>query len=357
MNRLWVRLSLAFAGVIIIVSLVAGFGSYMIARDYFGTESEAPPEVRAYFEQTRRDNRPFNALPAIIVVSVIAVGAGVWMSRSLSSPLREMEEAAGAIGRQELTYRLSPHGSQEMIAVASAFNDMAAQLEEADSLRQNLLADVAHELRHPIHVLQGNLQAMLDDVYPLNKEEIARLSDQARLLTALVDDLRILAQAEAHRLRLEKSATDMAALVKDAAAGIKPLTAAKDIELRVELLGAMPVMEVDPGRMRQVLGNLLGNALLHTPEGGAITVCAEQKEATFRVSVTDTGSGIAAEDLPHVFDRFYRADPARSRDTGGSGLGLAIAQAIVAEHGGEITASSAGPGQGSTLVIYLPITR
>jgi len=311
MNRLWVRLSLAFAGVIIIVSLVAGFGSYMIARDYFGTESEAPPEVRAYFEQTRRDNRPFNALPAIIVVSVIAVGAGVWMSRSLSSPLREMEEAAGAIGRQELTYRLSPHGSQEMIAVASAFNDMAAQLEEADSLRQNLLADVAHELRHPIHVLQGNLQAMLDDVYPLNKEEIARLSDQARLL---------------------------------------------DIELRVELLGAMPVMEVDPGRMRQVLGNLLGNALLHTPEGGAITVCAEQKEAAFRVSVTDTGSGIAAEDLPHVFDRFYRADPARSRDTGGSGLGLAIAQAIVAEHGGEITASSDGPDQGSTLVIYLPIT-
>jgi signal transduction histidine kinase len=356
MNRLWVRLSLAFAGVIIIVSLVAGLGFYMNARDYLGAEAEAPPEVQAYFEQIRRDNRPFNALPAIIVVGAVAVGAGVWMSRSLSAPLREMEEAAGAIGRQELSTRLSPHGSQEMIAVSSAFNDMAAQLEEADSLRQNLLADVAHELRHPIHILQGNLQAMLDDVYPLNKEEIARLSDQARLLTALVDDLRILAQAEAHQLRLEKSATDMAALVKDAASGFKPLVAAKDIEMRVELLGAMPIMEVDPGRMRQVLGNLLGNALLHTPDGGAITVCAEQKESTFLVSVTDSGSGIAAEDLPHVFDRFYRADPARSRDAGGSGLGLAIAQAIVAEHGGEITASSAGPGQGSTLIIYLPIS-
>jgi signal transduction histidine kinase len=357
MNRLWVRLSLAFAGVIIVVSLVAGLGTYMTARDYFGADSEAPPEVQAYFEQARRDGTPFNALPMIIVVTVVAVGAGVWMSRSLSAPLREMEEAAGAIGRQELSYRLSPHGSQEMIAVGTAFNDMATQLERAETLRQNLLADVAHELRHPIHVLQGNLQAMLDDVYPLNKEEIARLSDQARLLTALVDDLRLLAQAEAHRLRLEKSATDMAALVKDASAGFKPLAAGKDINLRVELLGAMPIMEVDPGRMRQILGNLLGNALLHTPEGGAITVCAEQKEATFCVSVSDTGAGIAADDLPHVFDRFYRADPARSRDTGGSGLGLAIAQAIVAEHGGEITANSAGLGQGSTLTICLPKTR
>jgi len=357
MNRLWVRMSLAFAGVIIIVSLVAGFGFYMNVRDYLGAESEAPPEVQAYFEQTRRDSPPFNALPLIIVVTVVAVGAGVWMSRSLSAPMREMEEAAGAIGRQQLSTRVSPHGSQEMIAVGTAFNDMAAQLEEAESLRQNLLADVAHELRHPIHVLQGNLQAMLDDVYPLNKEEIARLSDQARLLTALVDDLRILAQAEAHQLRLDKSAADMAVLVKDATAGFKPLVAAKDIELRVELLGAMPVMEVDPGRLRQVLVSLLGNALLHTPDGGAITVCAEQKESTFFVSVTDTGSGITAEDLPHVFDRFYRADPARSRDTGGSGLGLAIAQAIIAEHGGEITASSAGSGQGSTLVIYLPIAR
>ncbi len=357
MNRLWVRLSLAFAGVIIVVSLVAGMGAYMTARDYFGADSEAPPEIQAYFEQTRRDGAPFNALPMIIVVTVVAVGAGVWMSRSLSAPLREMEEAAGAIGRQELSTRLSPRGSQEMVAVGSSFNDMAAQLEQAETLRQNLLGDVAHELRHPIHVLQGNLQAMLDDVYPLNKEEIARLLDQARLLTALVDDLRLLAQAEAHRLRLEKSATDMAALVKDATADFKPLTAAKEIEMRVELLGAMPVMEVDPGRMRQVFGNLLGNALLHTPEGGAITVCAEQKGSAFFVSVADTGSGIAADDLPHVFDRFYRADPSRSRDSGGSGLGLAIAQAIVAEHGGEITASSAGPGQGSTLVICLPKTQ
>ena len=357
MNRLWIRLSLAFAAVIIIVSLVGAVGAYMTTRDYFGAESEAPPEVQAYFEQRRQDSTPFNALPMIVVVTVVTVGAGVWMSRSLSAPLREMEEAAGAIGRQELDRRVSPRGSQEMIAVGTAFNDMAAQLQEAESLRQNLLADVAHELRHPIHILQGNLQAMLDNVYPLNKEEIGRLSDQARLLTVLVDDLRLLAQAEAHRLRLEKSAADMAALVKDAAAGFKPLVVAKDIELRVELLGAMPVMEVDPGRLRQVLGNLLGNALLHTPEGGAITVCAEQKEDKFLISVTDTGSGIAAEDLPHVFDRFYRADPARSRDTDGSGLGLAIAQAIVAEHGGEITASSAGLGQGSTLVICLPIAR
>jgi signal transduction histidine kinase len=232
---------------------------------------------------------------------------------------------------------------------------MAHQLEEAEYLRSNLLADVAHELRNPLHVLRGNLQAMLDDVYPLNKREIARLVDQTHHLTALVDDLHELAQAEAHQLPLYMEATDIAALLKETTAIFEPMARAKGVSVRVELLGTMPVLAVDPDRMQQVLSNLLANALRFTPKGGAITVTAEQQAGAFCICVRDTGVGIAVEDLPRVFDRFYQADPARNRETASSGLGLAIAKAIVVEHGGRIAAESAGPGQGSRFTIELPL--
>ena len=238
--------------------------------------------------------------------------------------------------------------------MAIAFNEMAAQLEQAETLRRNLLADVAHELRHPVHVLQGSLQAILDDVYPLNKEEIARLSDQTHHLAVLVNDLHILAQAEAHKLPLLKQITDIGVLVKETVAAFEPLVAAKSITLRVELLGTMPELAVDRARLRQAIHNLLDNALRHSPEGGAITVSVEQAQDTVKVRVHDTGEGIAPDQLPHVFDRFYRTDQARSRDKGGAGLGLAIVKANVEAHDGSVTVTSPGAGQGSTFTISLP---
>jgi signal transduction histidine kinase len=232
---------------------------------------------------------------------------------------------------------------------------MAAQLQQLESLRRNLLADVTHELRHPVHVLQGSLQAILDDVYPCNKEEIARLAEQTHHLTVLVSDLHVLAQAEAHKLPLHKQNTDIAGFVKETVAAFEPLVTAKKVTLRVELLGTMPQIAVDRARLRQGVHNLLDNALRHTPEGGAITVSVEQMRSAVQVCVQDTGDGIAAEQLPYVFDRFYRTDEARSRDRGGTGLGLAIVKANVEAHGGTVTVVSPGLGQGSTFVISLPL--
>lgn len=354
MNRLWVRLSLSFVAVILAVSIVATVAAYLATEASLGPGSQAPPEVQAYLREARKNNL-LAPIPMIIIVGSVATIAGIWMSRTLTKPMAELGEAAQAIGRQDLSRRVSVTGTDEVQTLAQRFNEMAQQLEDEEILRSNLLADVAHELRNPLHVLRGNLQAILDGVYPLREEEIARLADQTRHLTALVDDLHELAQAEAHQLPLYKQETDMAELVKQTVGTFRAIAASKEIEVQVELLGTIPNLSVDPERMRQALNNLLTNAFQHTPAGGRINVRAEQREGAFCISVQDTGSGISEGELPRVFDRFYRSDPARSRDSGGSGLGLAIVEAVVTEHGGRVAASSPGSGQGSTFTIHLPV--
>ena len=354
MNRLWVRLSLAFAGVVIVVMFVIGASVRLTVGAISDQRAEMSPEVRAYIEEVAGQGSPVDPITVIIVVGVVAIGAGVVASKTLTAPLQELGEAAQAIGKQELSRRVSVRGTEEVRSVAARFNVMAEQLGEAESLRRNLLADVAHELRNPLHLIQGNLQAILDNVYPLSKEEIARLADQTRYLTSLVDDLHELAQAEAHQLPLFKEQTDMAKLVRETAEAFKAIAAAKDIAVRIQIADRLPSLEVDAGRMRQVLHNLLSNAFRHTPAGGVITVAAVQDESTLFIKVSDTGAGIAGDDLPHVFDRFYRTDRARSPDKGGAGLGLAIVQAIVEEHGGRVAVESLGAEQGSTFAICLP---
>ncbi|UCG25125.1 MAG: HAMP domain-containing protein [Chloroflexota bacterium] len=355
MNRLWVRMSIAFAGVVIAVSIVAGLMAQIATASGLGNRTEMPPEVRQYLEEARPEFGPFGATTVIIIVGGVAIVAGVWMSRTLTAPMAELGEAAQAIGRQDLSRRVRVRGTDEILALAGRFNEMAAQLEEAEGLRRNLLADVAHELRNPLHVLQGNLQAILDGVYDMSDEEIARIYDQTRHLTAMVDDLHELSQAEAHQLPLNIGATDMAALVKESADVFRPMASSAKIELRVELLGALPQVAADPERLRQVMNNLLNNALRHTPEGGQVLVSVQRRDEMVEVAIRDSGAGIPAEHLDHVFDRFYRTDSARSRERGGAGLGLAIARAIVEEHGGSMKASSPGPDQGSTFTFAIPV--
>jgi signal transduction histidine kinase len=290
--------------------------------------------------------------------SLLALMAGIWLSRTLAAPLGRLETAAKAIAAGDLSQRVTtPGGSDEMIAVATAFNTMAAQLEKEESLRRNLLADVAHELRNPLHVLQGNLRAILDDVYPLSKEEVAHILDRTVHLSSLVNDLHDLAQAEADQLPLHRQGTEIADLLKETVAVYQPIVASRGIDLRVELLGVLPCLFIDPGRIRQALDNLLHNALRHTADQGHIRIQVEQHKVERQVTirVQDDGMGITTDSLHHVFDRFYRSDSARSRDAGGVGLGLAITKAIIEAHGGKITAASEGIGRGSCFTIVLPL--
>ena len=354
MNQLWVRLSLTFTVVIITAMFAIGFIIRLTTGNLL--PEEMPPEVQAFLEQNVPDTPPIDVTTIIIVVGSIAIIAGMWMSKNLTTPLNDLEEAAQAIGARELSQRVTVQGTAEIRAVAQRFNEMAEQLEKAEQLRSNLLADVAHELRHPLHILQGNLQAILDGIYPLEKAEIARLLNQTHHLTTLVNDLHELAQAEAHQLPLNQQMVDIAALIKETAITFKPWATEKEITLRIELLGTLPPIQLDPARLRQAFNNLMNNALINTPQQGEIRVQIQQLDGRYTIQVQDTGIGIAPDQLPHLFNRFYRTDNARSRNHGGTGLGLAIVKAIVEAHNGTVTAASPGLGHGATFTMYLPFT-
>ena len=291
---------------------------------------------------------------AALIGGILGVIFGVTSGRRLAAPLSALQKAARSIGNRNLNVRVAVDGSEEMMAVADSFNQMAADLEMADVQRQNLLADVAHELRTPLTVLQGSLRAILDDVYTLDKSEVARLYDQTRHLHQLVDDLHELAQAEARRLPLQQKSTDLVQLVENAAELFDPLAEMQEITLRADL-PAQPVLAfVDPARIMQVVQNLTTNALRHTPAGGTITLAVTSTPAAAILRITDSGDGISVEHLPHIFDRFYRTDKARDRDRGGAGLGLAIVRALVELHGGTVAVTSPGPGAGTTFTVHLP---
>jgi signal transduction histidine kinase len=290
-----------------------------------------------------------------VVAGVGGILFGVLMSRSLTAPLNSLAEAARAIGARNLSRRVAEKGSDEILAVARAFNEMAAALEEGEQLRRNLLADVAHELRTPLTVLQGNLRAILDEIYPLNREEIAHLYEHTRFLSRLVNDLHELAQAEARQLPLNLQETNLADLIETTGDTFRPSAEAKNIRLQTDLPADLPLLKVDAARLTQVLQNLLANALRHTPAGGTITIQARPAAGAVQLIISDTGEGIPPEHLPYIFDRFYRTDPARRRDHGGAGLGLAIARAIVEAHGGQISVASAGvPDRGASFTIQFP---
>jgi signal transduction histidine kinase len=368
MNRLWVRISLTFVGIIVVLMCVPiTFGATrqaLIADDASARIGVGPDHNGGlpFVDSETLEENPGKAivqmmLRLLLITSALGSLIGVIIARGLTAPLDQLAEAAQDIGAQDLSRRVEVKGSDEIKAVARAFNDMAAALEQAETLRSNLLADVAHELRTPLTVVQGNLRAILDDVYQLDKAEIARLYEQTRHLTRLVNDLRELAQAEAHKLPLNLTTVDAVAWVQETATTFEPIAAAEGVALRVEIPETRPQLQADKARLTQSLHNLLYNALQHTPVEGTITVRVEQGPGEVHLRVQDTGAGIAPGHLPHVFDRFYRADRARSRDSGGTGLGLAIVRAIVEAHGGAVTAQSQGLGRGSTFTIKLPLAQ
>ena len=308
-------------------------------------------------------------LQAGLIVAGLGILAGLIISRGLTAPLGQLAQAARRISQGNLQQQVPLRGPEEVADLARAFNDMSHALDEGERLRRNLIADVAHELRTPLSVLQGNLRAILDDVYALDKAEVSRLYDQTRLLSRLVNDLHELAQAEARQLPLNVAPIDLRQLVSTTAETFAPVARAEGVRLRTVLADEVPRVEADGARIRQVLHNLLVNALRHTPSGGTITLKLEveaersrsverRSAATVKLTVSDTGAGIAPEHLPYVFDRFYRADSSRSRDKGGAGLGLAIARAIVEAHGGQISAAGEGiAGRGVAFTIRLPVTQ
>jgi len=295
---------------------------------------------------------------ALLGVGLPLVGWGIagHAFQDIAGPLADLMDAADAMAAGDLHVRIAEESPGDFGRVAQTFNRMARELERAEEQRRNLTADVAHELRTPLSIIQGNLEGLLDGVYQPTAEHLAAMLDETRRLGRLIDDLRLLSLAESGQLVLHKEVIEVGELLTDLATSFGGQAEAKGICLCIagkEELRGMTV-NADAGRLYQVLGNLVVNALRFTPPGGTITLRGEGVPGGVRLTVRDSGEGIAPQDLPYLFDRFWRADPARPRAEGaGGGLGLAIARQLVLAHGGHIEVESQ-PGRGATFLVELP---
>ena len=257
-------------------------------------------------------------------------------------------EAADRVAAGDYDVRVAEHGPRPMHALARSFNTMTERLQNNDRLRRNLMADVAHELRTPLTVIHGKLEGLLDGVYPRDDAQLQQLLEETHVLSRLVEDLRTLALSESGGLKLEREPADVAALARDVARSFAADAAARNVALEVDAPADLSSIAVDPVRIHQVIGNLVSNAVRHTPAGGRVTIRVAPAERGISVEVRDTGTGMTPEALAQAFDRFYKGPQSR-----GSGLGLTIAKGLVAAHGGEIHASSV-PGQGTTIAFRIP---
>jgi signal transduction histidine kinase len=290
-----------------------------------------------------------------LVAVVIALVLTFFLSRRILAPVKALTSAAKRIGRGDFSQRVESKDKSELGELAQSFNTMASDLERAEKLRQNMVADVAHELRTPLSNLRGYLEALHDGVIKPDAKTIRSLGEEATLLSRLVDDLQELSLAEAGKLKLNRRPGDITELINQALAAVRGQAAAKGLSLATDL-AELPAANIDSHRISQVLRNLLENAIAHTAKGGVITVTAKKRGNWLKVSVTDNGEGIPAEDLPNIFERFYRVDKSRDRATGGTGLGLTIAKRLVEAHGGKIEAQSK-LGKGSRFSFTIPVSK
>ena len=382
--RLPGRLFLSYAVVIAVGAVAAYVTIRLIAPRFFEREAEAV--IRALLAghdlQTRRALRGtvraafVSALTTALLfgtlasVAVAAIAAAL-VTRRLVRPLNEVRRATRLIAEGRYQASVPVPRAPELAGLATDVNTLATRLADTEERRSRLLGEVAHEMRTPLTALEGYLEGLIDGVFAPEPEVLGAVSDELRRLRRLADDLSALSRSEAQRLDVTLAATDLAALADKAATRLAPQFTDAGVRLSVEAAAPLPVW-ADPDRITQVLTNILGNALAATPPGGVVTVRATALPGLAQVTIADTGAGLAAADLERVFERFYRAPrpPApqeppgqhgqpgqqeQPRRAAGSGIGLTIARNIARAHGGDVTALSAGPGQGATFTVTLPL--
>jgi signal transduction histidine kinase len=292
------------------------------------------------FSQSVRDS----ILLAGAIALIIALGLGILFVRRLARPLEELRVAAEQISQGRSPPRVHITSSDELGRLGQTFNQMAESLQRSEALRRQLILDIAHELRNPLMVQQSHLELLLDNVVPPTPEQLQTIYEQNLLLGRLVRDLQLLALADAGELQIVRVPTQFREILQRVIAHIHPTLEEKQIALEAQIADDLPTVAVDPQRIEQVLLNLLDNACRYTPPGGKIVLSAYREDGAVHVSVRDGGPGIAPEDLPHIFERFYRGDKSRARSSGGTGLGLSIAKALIEAHGGKIWAENAPQG-------------
>jgi two-component system sensor histidine kinase BaeS len=293
-------------------------------------------------------------LGTALTAGAVGLAIALLLSRSLTSPLRHLTGAVQRFARGERSIGLPKPSGDEVGDLTRSFQGMMSEVERQEALRKEMTADIAHELRTPLSVIRANLDALTDGVYPLTKDNLAPIRESAELLDRLIEDLRTLELADAGQLALEKSAVDLARLIERTAARFAPRAESRSQRIEILPMERGPAANADPQRLEQILGNLIDNALRHTPDGGVVRLSAKSEGSGVRIDVEDSGPGIPPDSIERIFERFYRLDPGRSRSEGGSGLGLAIARKLAEAHGGTLTAENRAEG-GARFTLRLPV--
>lgn len=298
-------------------------------------------------------NLRWAALGVLSMAAVLALLTGTWLFRQITRPLARLQTSAVQLGSGQMSVRVPVTTSDEVGQVSRAFNHMADRIAAQEKLRQQMVADVAHELRTPLSVIRANLEAMLDGLISPEPQEIGEIHAEVMRLIRLTNDLRLLSLADAGRLRLQASQVDIGDLIETILRRLTPIAHSQNITLEGDLHGVSTPVSADRDKLEQAFINLLDNSLRHVPAGGRVVIQVHQRRETLIVTVRDNGPGIPPGDQPHVFERFWRRDRSRSRAGGGSGLGLAIVKQIVDLHAGTIQHDTPAGG-GCRFTITLP---
>lgn len=355
------RLLLAIMAVVLVGAgtawLVAASLGPRIFHEHMVAGQAADEPVVYHAEWAFRDASTLSLSLALLAAMTASVAVSLFLTRRVTTSLAAATTAARAVVTGDHSVRVPHVGmGREFDELAEALNATAADLAEVEATRTRMLGNLAHEMRTPLAILDGYLQAIDDGVQAADEENVALLRDQVARLTRLEEDIAVVTTAEEGRLSMHRKAVSVTDLLGAARAQAESRYRERDVALTVEVSppAEQAVVKADPDRLGQVLTNLLDNALRHTPAGGHVELTADRNGAWVSIHVADDGEGIGPEHLPHLFDRFYRADTARDRAHGGSGVGLAIVRAITRAHGGAVTAASAGAGAGSTFTITIP---
>ena len=355
-RRLLAALALVLATAGVTAWLVAGAVGPTIFHDHLASRGADDGDALLHAEVAFRTASGLALSIALAAAVVVALAVSLVLTRRIGASLASLTAAARQVSSGRFHARVpSPDMGREFEELAETFNQMATRLEASENLRHRLLSDVAHEVRTPVATLNAHLEALEDGVVELTPETLAVLRAQGARLTRLAEDLAAVTKAESGELALTPVPTEPAELLRLAHLAARDRAHAAGVHLELQVEPGLPRVLADPDRMAQVLGNLVDNALRHTPPGGRVRLAGTTAASQVVLTVSDTGEGVAAEHLPHLFERFYRAESARDRTSGGSGIGLAITKALVEAHGGHVRAESPGRGQGSTFVVSLPI--
>lgn len=395
-NSLWFKLVAAFATVTLIILAASAVAFYLISQGEFsrfldrnfnsvqgivrqaqevgvlqpeslssGSGSEPIIEITVPLEEaiqqstTSSSSQFFKAIQrtALFLVTLAAaltLLAGTLLSKQIAQPLANLKSAALQLGSGDLAIRVPVTTSDEVGQLGQAFNNMADRLDDQERLRRQIVADVAHELRTPLSVIQGNLEAMLDGLLPAGSGELSEVHGEVLRLIRLTEDLRLLSLADARQLQLDKSPVDMGGVIEAVLRQMTPTANQLGIRLEGDIAGITTPVIGDEDKLKQALVNLVDNSLRYTPSGGKVEILTSQSSDSLEIAVADNGPGIPIQDQPYVFERFWRGDHSRSRKDGGSGLGLAISKEIIHLHGGSISIDSPPTG-GIKFTITLPL--